>query len=422
MTKRKSDSDKTQRTVIGGLSGLVIIVIALFVQYGLGIDVFNIEEDDAGSPVIDLDGADPDAPPPLPDIEDIAPIELQRIPGGYDGGWFQLYFTEPINSTREEDFQGSPIEQALVDAIDGASASVDAALFELNSQPVTDALIAAHERGVRVRVVTDDEHGFDIIEAPDSTVPDLEDAGIPIVTDDPRTALMHNKFFVIDGLYVWTGSMNVTHNGIYNNNNNAMLIRSSRLAALYSQEFEELFAGQFGTTSPVETNLRVTIEGTPIEVYFESEGNAEQRLWELIDTAQSVRFMAFSFTDSLAWKDASGREHSVMQRLAERAAAGELQWQGIVEASSRSFTAPLYCVDPARIRQDGNPNILHHKVMIINDATVVMGSFNFSRSAATSNDENLLIIHNPSIASAYLSEFAQRWRESRPMPADAFDC
>jgi phosphatidylserine/phosphatidylglycerophosphate/cardiolipin synthase-like enzyme len=51
-----------------------------------------------------------------------------------------------------------------------------------------------------------------------------------------------------------------------------------------------------------------------------------------------------------------------------------------------------------------------------------MGSFNFSDSAATRNDENVLIIHSPSIANVYLSEFAQRWRESKAMPASAFDC
>lgn len=416
MSKRSmssNDAGKTQRTILGGLSGLVIVAIVLFIQYGLGIDILNEDENaDTGSPVVDV----PDDAPP----DDVAPVNLTTIPGGYDGGWFQLYFTEPINSTNEADFAGAPIEQALVDAINGATSSVDAAIFELNSQPITDALLAAHGRGVRVRVVTDDEHGLDIIEAPDSTVPALESAGIAVRSDSPRNSLMHNKFFVIDGLFVWTGSTNITHNGMYNNNNNAMLIRSSRLAGLFTEEFEELFAGEFGTTSPAN-DVSITVEGTQIEVFFESEGDAERRLWELVDSASDVRFMAFSFTDSLRWSD-GGTERSVMERMVERSAAGALQWQGIVEASSRSYVEPLYCVAPDRIHQDGNPDILHHKLMIIDESIVVMGSFNFSNSAATSNDENLLIIHNPTIASAYLSEFAQRWQESNAMPADAFDC
>ncbi len=146
-------------------------------------------------------------------------------------------------------------------------------------------------------------------------------------------------------------------------------------------------------------------------------------MWELILDAQTVRFMAFSFTDSLEWRNPDdGTDYSVMTLLHDRAAAGEIEWQGIIEASSRSYTEMLYCVDSNRMRQDGNPDILHHKVMIIDDAIVVTGSFNFSNSAATKNDENLLIIHSPSIANAYLSEFAQRWRESVAMPASAFDC
>lgn len=415
MSERKSSSSKTQRTVVGGISGLVILIIALIAQFVLGIDVLNVDESGDTADTVDT-GA-----PPM-DLGNIEPVDLVEIDGGYDGGWFQLYFTEPINSTDEEDFTGAPIEEALVEAIADAQRSIDAALFELNSVPVTNALIAAHERGVEVRIVTDDEHGLDIIEAPDSTVPDLEDAGIQVVDDD-RTALMHNKFFVIDGTYVWTGSTNITHNGMYNNNNNAMLIRSSRLAQYYTAEFEEMFLNkEFGKTSPVQAGLTVNVDGTPFEVYFESEGEAGQRLWELIDQAQDVRFMAFSFTSSLDWEDASGQEFSVMERLAERAEAGEVTWQGIIESSSRSFTEPLFCANSDRIRQDGNPDILHHKVFIIDESIVVMGSFNFSGNAANNNDENLLIIHNPSIANAYLSEFAQRWRESEAMPASAFDC
>lgn len=421
MTKQNSNGTtpsrrkKTERTALGGASGILIIAIILFVQYGLGIDILNVDEE----------AEVPTAAPPV-DLGEITPVTLQPIPGGYDGEWFQLYFTEPINSTNKADFTGAPIENALVAAIDEAQQRIDATLFEMNSEPVAQALIAAHERGVQVRIVADDEHGFDIIESPDSLIFDLEDAGIPVVADDHRSSgyLMHNKFFVFDGQKVWTGSTNITNNGMYNNNNNALLIRSARLAQYYTAEFEEMFNDKkFGKTSPVETDLVVNIDGTLIEVYFESEGEAGQRLWELIRDAHTVRFMAFSFTDSLVWTDSSdGESYSVMGLLRDRAAAGAIEWQGIIEASSRSFTKPLYCVDSQRMRQDGNPDILHHKVFIIDDSIVVTGSFNFSNSAATRNDENLLIIHSESIANAYLSEFAKRWRESQEMPASAFDC
>jgi phosphatidylserine/phosphatidylglycerophosphate/cardiolipin synthase-like enzyme len=48
---------------------------------------------------------------------------------------------------------------------------------------------------------------------------------------------------------------------------------------------------------------------------------------------------------------------------------------------------------------------LHHKVIIIDDRTVLAGSFNFSANAANDNDENLLVIESQTIASGFSQEF-----------------
>ena len=406
--RRPPTRSKTRRVTLGGTTGIILIAIVLFVQYGLGIDVLHTETDTSDEP---------------PAAEVIEPVEvasgsLVSIPGGYDGGWFQLYFSSPLASQDEADFHGSPVEVALVAALDGAQQTVDVAIYELESQPVTEALIRAAERGVRVRVVTDGEYG---LESPDATFDQLELAGIPIVSDGARRGYMHNKFVVIDGLYVWTGSTNLKPNAFYRNNNNAMLIRSSRLAQNYTAEFEELFAGQFGRSSPQTVpNQTVTVDGTRIETYFESEGDIAARLAELISDAQSVRFMAFSFTESLEWTE-DGTPRSVMLLLRDRAQAGALDVRGIVEASSRSQVKPLLCAG-LDVRQDGNPNVMHHKVFIFDDSIVAMGSFNFSSRAANDNDENMLIIHNPAIARAYLEEFSRLWAESQVISASAFEC
>ncbi|MBN1680114.1 MAG: hypothetical protein JW966_07465 [Anaerolineae bacterium] len=399
--KRRPDQKitNTQRVTLGTVTGFVLIVIVLLAQYVLGIDVLNEEEGTGtATPVINLTA-----------IAELPPAgNMVSIPGGYDGGWFQIYFTSPINTTDSSRFTDSPLENALITTINGAQTSIDAAVFELNSEPVTQALIQAHERGVMVRVVTDGEHG---LESPDGTVEELEFADIPVVSDGNRGGFMHNKFFVIDSLYVWTGSTNITHNGIYNNNNNAMLIRSTRLAQNYSAEFQELFEGSFGTTSPnTVPNPSITIEGTVIETVFESEGDLPSKLVALIENAHSVRFMAFSLT-----------RDDLMEPMIRRAQSGELDVMGIVETSQRRFVKDMFCAG-LPVRQDGNPDILHHKVFIIDESIVVMGSFNFSNNAANDNDENSLIIYNRDIAQAYLNEFDRRWAEAENPPDDAFDC
>jgi phosphatidylserine/phosphatidylglycerophosphate/cardiolipin synthase-like enzyme len=426
----KQLSNNGQRLVLGGITAVVLFVIVLIAQLA-GVDVLHNQPGTSvpSAAIVPTDTPYPGGQP-TPVVVEPTPIAavptsassgtgntttggLTAIPGGYDGGWFQLYFTQPINTQDESKFVGAPLENALVQALNRAQQTIDAALYQLNSQPVTDALIQAWQRGVKVRVVTDGEYGLN---APDSTVDQLQSAGIPVVSDGTRSGYMHDKFYVIDGLYVWTGSTNATHNDIYNNNNNSILIRSSQLAADYTSVFNLLFNSQFTTVPPSAIpNPAVTVNGTQIEVFFSPGTSAPARLGDLLSKAQTVRFLAFSFTEGLTWSD-NGRQQSIMDLLINRASAGQLDLQGIVEASSRSFAKPMVCAG-LNVRQDGNPDILHDKVFVIDNSIVVTGSFNFSKNAVADNNENVLIIHNPDIAQAYLNEFGQLWAQAKTITA-----
>jgi phosphatidylserine/phosphatidylglycerophosphate/cardiolipin synthase-like enzyme len=48
---------------------------------------------------------------------------------------------------------------------------------------------------------------------------------------------------------------------------------------------------------------------------------------------------------------------------------------------------------------------MHHKVLIIDQETVVLGSYNYTKSAETRNDENILIFHDPQLAAQFLEQF-----------------
>ena len=54
---------------------------------------------------------------------------------------------------------------------------------------------------------------------------------------------------------------------------------------------------------------------------------------------------------------------------------------------------------------DGNEGQMHHKVMIIDSKIVITGSYNFSSSAETRNDENVIFIYSPEIAELFMQEF-----------------
>ena len=293
-----------------------------------------------------------------------------------------------------------------------ARVSLDIAAFELNNPLLTEAILAAAARGLRVRVVSDDEHG---LRAGDSSLGQLQAAGIPVVADD-RSALMHNKFVLIDGalltspfagqVSVWSGSMNLTLNGAGRHNNNLLELRSAEAARRYQAEFDEMFEqGRFGPRSPQGESAPVETETGRIAIYFGPEDDLAAALGDALAGArESIRFMVFSFTlDDLG------------ATLLGRAAAG-VHGAGDIRARGQrksvwSELGPLYCAGLA-VRQDGNPFLLHHKVFLIDDQTVVTGSANFSANGTASNDENLLIIEDPALVTPYAAEFARRWDEA----------
>ncbi|MCA9936521.1 MAG: phospholipase [Ardenticatenaceae bacterium] len=321
-----------------------------------------------------------------------------------NGDWWEVYFTDPNNINNPDDLRGS-IPEKLIDYINGAQESIHIASFEMNLTPVAEALVAAHQRGVDVRFVTDDENGIEADEEEGhGQFAMLEDAGIP-VHDDERSALMHNKFWIFDGETVWTGSTNITVNGNFRNNNNVLVLHSPVVAAMFEQEFNEMWAGEFGPRSPsTVAQQSVVIDGTAVDVLFAAEDDAISHLVPLLEGAQeSIEFMAFSFThDELG------------TAVSDRAAAG-VNVRGIFETrgseTEYSELPRLYC-EGLDVRQDGNPGTFHHKVFIIDGETVVTGSLNFSENADESNDENVVIIHDAEIAALYQQEFARRWAEA----------
>jgi phosphatidylserine/phosphatidylglycerophosphate/cardiolipin synthase-like enzyme len=318
-----------------------------------------------------------------------------RNPGASD--WYWLFFTAP----REQPRWTGGLDEVLAADIDGASSTVDLAVFDLDLQTVTDALVRAHGRGIRVRLVIESDNlGLDQPQ-------DLLAAGIPIV-DDNRSALMHDKFVIIDGLVTWTGSWNLTEGGTYRNNNHAVRIRSREMAANYTAEFEEMFLdGRFGPSSPSGTPYpHLMVDGTLIETYFAPEDGVMEQVIQAVSRAEhSIRFMAFSFTDA-----ALGRA------IRERAAAGVLA-EGVFESRGASsdysqFTALKEAGLP--VWRDANPALMHHKVIVIDAQTVILGSFNFTASADQGNDENLLVIQDPDLAGQFLGEFARLITQAYP--------
>ncbi|MDY0018795.1 MAG: phospholipase D-like domain-containing protein, partial [Anaerolineae bacterium] len=200
-------------------------------------------------------------------------------------GTVAVLFTAPDGSV-----PAGEVAEKLIEAISQAEEQIDVAVYRLELEDVAEALVAAQSRGVRVRMVTEADY------MDEAAVARLQEANISVISDsdDP---FMHNKFVVIDGLQVWTGSWNWAYSETYRNDNNVVILTSSRLAQNYTVEFEEMFEDRrFGEDSPENTPYpQLQIGGTLVETVFEPEGDGRTRILELLGGAQeSIHFMAFS--------------------------------------------------------------------------------------------------------------------------------
>ena len=343
------------------------------------------------APVTDTP-SDPIGEPPvtLPPAMGIEQLPV-HVGYGYQGSWFEVYFTDPANPAAKQESGG--VEEAVIASIDSARLSIDAAFYSLSLREVANALLRARDRGVAVRVVMESDNR-------DKSVPQaLIEGGIPIL-GDRREGLMHDKFIIIDRSEVWMGSMNYTVNGTYDDNNVLIHIRSTQVAENYMVEFEEMYTEDlFGSDSLATTpNPYLTVDGTDVETYFSPDDSVAARLLEVIDLAQeSIYFLAYSFTSD-----------DIGQMMRDKSASG-VDVKGVMEVaqieSNQGTEFDLFSQLGLDVRRDGNDGQMHHKLIIVDRSIVIVGSYNFTASAEDRNDENLVIIYSPEIASLFLQEF-----------------
>lgn len=274
------------------------------------------------------------------------------------------------------------MDTAIVASLDAARFTIDVACLEINLYSISRALVRAAERGMKVRVVVDST------KVQTRAPSDLEQAGIPVL-GEKREGLMHDKFVVVDGARVWTGSMNLTTSDTYRNNNNLLRIESAELAQAYEREFEEMFVDDMsGPESPRGWPApKLEFGASWVEVHFAPDDAPAERLLQVLEGAQhSIRFMAFSLTSE-----------AVADVLIRQARQG-VAVAGVMEESQvRSNANGKYALLRAAgldVRLDGNPRNMHHKVIVVDDELVITGSYDFSYNAENVNDENLLVLHD----------------------------
>ncbi len=316
------------------------------------------------------------------------------------------------------------VRAELSAALERTTRTADLALLTLNDTGLGYQLAQTAARGVRVRLFTEREHRGDILTtllagfrgqasgrprvgarearaAARRTSEHCERLEKIEVCYDDRPGLMHDKFAVLDDREVWTGSANWSYNGLHKNDNDLLVLTGEPAARLYHAAFEALWRRKPRPPAPATLEL----DDGAISVYFTpgfGEAALARIVRELDGAEREVWVAAFVLTHPriLAALNAAARRGVAVRVLLER--------RNLPDSREEDL-------DPrVELRQDANPAALHFKTIVIDERTVVTGSFNFTRSAAVRNDENLLVLTHPQLARRYKEKVWERWRRARP--------
>ncbi|MBI2133165.1 hypothetical protein HYU11_00625 [Candidatus Woesearchaeota archaeon] len=274
---------------------------------------------------------------------------------------YRVLFCDKVNCTGE-----------LKDLISNSS-DVDCAMYNFDPGFLDD--------DVKMRIVTDDGYKGDL----------------PGIVKDGKSGLMHNKFCIFNSKSVITGSFNPSSSR--RDRNNMIFIESGLLARNYEDEFNELWNGNFGNGSR-NRNPVVVLGQARVENYFCPEDDCSGQVISNIQKANSsILFMAYSFThrgiaNSLMVANVQGKDI-----------------RGVIDSSSDKAVYEDLKAQKIDVRVDSVKGLMHHKVFIIDNTTVITGSFNPTNSGDKRNDENILVIHDRDVASEYLEEFDSFWKQ-----------
>ncbi len=332
-------------------------------------------------------------------------------------GTINIYFNHGVDTTvalAGNTANGNvDISEKVISRINQAQYSIDIALYSFYGLPnVEQAIIAAKNRGVKVRFVYDQR-------TMQSGAQALLDAGILMSQKHDNTGLMHNKFAIFDARdeeptndWVWMGSWNWRESDWYNN---VIEINDPTLAETYTIEFEEMWGSnndvpdsanaKFGKYKTDNTIHNFTIGGIEVESYFSPSDQTESHIVNSILTADtSVYFGILSFTSDPISGAIQDRHNNYSMN----------DCRGIISDANNqgSEFQTLLNMFPNEIFDDSDGGFkLHHKFgtvdasNISSDPQVITGSHNWSRSGNEKNDENTLIIHDLKIANQFMQAF-----------------
>ncbi len=377
------------------------------------------------------------------------PAEVAEDPGSV-----RLILHDPTGTTAPKDECASELCTSLLGLIEGAATSIDFAVYGMRNQTrLLDALKAAKTRGVKIRGVVDrDIEGRNYYSSTEKLVAAVGDVRSDYEADKKiaeqnqpfesratcrrplgfagplqcltydlgdrcvvaahasREALgeegsiMHNKFFVVDERWVWTGSTNVSDSGTGGYNANLItLVDSKRVARWYTEEFEQMYeSGRYHGLKESRPPMEVRVGDAKLHVLFSPQDRPiSDHVRRILRGAKKrIDVGVFFLTHKGITADliaAHRRGVKVRVIIDATAAKNGYTKHELLRAASI----------PVKIETWGGK--MHMKSAAVDGRTVITGSMNFTTAGEFGNDENTIIVVGERYGAQYEKFFDKLW-------------
>lgn len=292
---------------------------------------------------------------------------------------------------------GHQLEDRIADEVASAQSEIRVAMYNLRSTRLGYALLERQRAGVAVEVLWDAKQMAEDYNTLDD---ELIAAGlnvVPVRNDRHAYATLHHKVAVIDGTKVLMGSANWSDSALHENDESVLVFTSPALAQTFDRELDEILTGW--------KDARPNDEASKTQLYFSPEDHLDDVIERQIDAAQDRIFVAvFSFRLSgLANALVRAHQRGVQvylitdQKQSTTTNVDEiLKDAGIPVVEALNATTPF--------------TAMHHKFMVVDGRTTLVGSYNWTYTATKSNYEDLgVIAGDEEVAAAFEGAFGRLW-------------
>ena len=286
----------------------------------------------------------------------------------------------------------------LLDAIDQARSSLRIKMFIFSSQNLLDAVIAAHKRGVDVRVMLNPERRDGEKENADSRKL-LKAAGVKVIDSNPRFDVTHEKSMVIDDAVAYIESLNWE-------DRNLTETRDYAIVTSHKREVNEVILG-----FDADWNRTEFASGDHSHLIW-CIGNGRQRMCEFIDRAkhslwlQNERYQDPVVIEHLVRAHARGVKIHIMARPPHK-----LKKEKLVEGVSGLRTLNDLGVPIHKLKHIK----LHAKLMFADDARAIIGSINLAPGSFDSRRELAIEVDDKHIIKRIRKTLDDDWGNSKPL-------